>query len=375
MRWYLLGSMTLSTLAALANPGTTVATARMFPYCRHCRRRPNPNGVYVTLPSPERLDAAIDVRELSRVYRPRGTLTRSSSREIVALAGLDLAVQAGEVHGLLGPNGAGKSTLCKILATVLMPTSGSARVLGFDVVRDKQRIRERLALVLGGEGGLYSRLTARQNLRFWAALYGVRDRDAQRKADMLLDQVGLAERADDRVETFSRGMKQRLHLARGLLSDPSVILLDEPTSGMDPVATRQFHAVIGQIRAERTVLLATHDMVEAELLCDRVTIIDQGKMLAMASPATLATWITRFERIDVRELSEAVADKARALSGVGRVGPGPDGGTRIETVAEGATAAVLRLLLDHDYVDVRTSLPSLEEVYLHLLDPAQSEAQ
>jgi ABC-2 type transport system ATP-binding protein len=116
-----------------------------------------------------------------------------------------------------------------------------------------------------------------------------------------------------------------------------------------------------------TILLATHDMVEAEALCDRVSIIDQGRLVAMASPATLATWITRYERIDVGDLSEPVMEKVRQIDGVGRVGPGPDGGTRIETVAEGATAAVLRLLLDHGYVGVRTSLPSLEEVYLHLL--------
>lgn len=313
------------------------------------------------------------MRQLRRVYRQSAGWFRSASREIVALHGLDLEVPVGEVHGLLGPNGAGKSTLCKILATVLVPTSGTAQVLGYDVVSDKQWVRERLALVLGGERGLYARLTARQNLRFWAALYGISEAEANRRADSLLGRVGLDGRAEDRVETFSRGMKQRLHLARGLLSDPAVILLDEPTTGLDPVATKEFQVLVAELRQGRTILLATHDMVEAEALCDRVSIINEGHMVAVASPATLATWITSYERIDVSELGEPVAAKVRQVSGVGRVGPGPDGGTRIETVAEGATAAVLRLLLDHGHVNVRTSLPSLEEVYLHLLGPVHSD--
>lgn len=322
------------------------------------------------------LDHAIAVRQLRRVYRRRNGWIRSQVKEVVGLHGLDLEIPVGEVHGLLGPNGAGKSTLCKVLATVLVPTSGTAQVLGYDVVRDKQQVRRRISLVLGGERGLYSRLTARQNMRFWAGLYGIKEAVADRRTAELLDRVGLAARANDRVETFSRGMKQRLHLARGLLPDPAVILLDEPTTGMDPIATKDFQSLLAEIREGRTILLATHDMVEAEALCDRVSIINEGRTVAMASPATLASWITRYERIDVRQqLDEAVARKLSQIPGVGRVGPGPDGGIRIETVAEGAAAMVLRLLLDHGCVEVRTSLPSLEEVYVHLLGTALAEAR
>ncbi len=318
---------------------------------------------------------AIAVRGLHRAYRPRGEWFRPARDEVLALRGIDLDIPAGEVHGLLGPNGAGKSTLCKILSTVLVPTSGTAMVLGYDVVRDKQRVREQLSLVLGGERGLYSRLTARQNMLFWAALYGVGQADANRRTGELLERVGLASRRDDRVETFSRGMKQRLHLARGLISEPAVILLDEPTTGMDPIATKDFQALLREIRNNRTVLLATHDMVEAEALCDRVSIIDKGTVVATERPETLASWITRFERIDVGSLSDRLTEEIQRTPGVGEVSQSPDGGVRIETVAEGATATVLRLLLDNGHVDVRTSLPSLEEVYLHLLGGERSKAR
>jgi ABC-2 type transport system ATP-binding protein len=287
--------------------------------------------------------------------------------ETVALDDVDLDVPAGEVHGLLGPNGAGKSTLCKILATVLVPTSGTVRVLGHDVVREKTAVRSRLALVLGGERGLYYQLTGLQNLRFWAALYGLSKAEADRRAPELLERVGLDGRGNDRVDTYSRGMKQRLHLARGLISDPEVILLDEPTTGMDPIATKDFRTLVREEKKGRTILLTTHDMVEAEALCDRVSIIEGGRIIASETPSTLASWITRFERIDVGAVDDALADKIRRSAGVGRITPTVDG-LRIETVADGAAAAVLRLLLDNGHTDVRTSMPSLEEVYFHLLD-------
>jgi ABC-2 type transport system ATP-binding protein len=162
-------------------------------------------------------------------------------------------------------------------------------------------------------------------------------------------------------------MKQRLHLARGLIADPKVMLLDEPTTGMDPIATNAFRALVHEIKAGRTILLTTHDMVEAEALCDRVSIIDGGRILATETPQTLASWITRFERIDVGAVDEVLAEKIRRINGVGQVTTRDDGGVRIATVADGAAADVLQLLLDNKHTDIRTSLPSLEEVYLHLL--------
>jgi ABC-2 type transport system ATP-binding protein len=313
------------------------------------------------------VDIAISAAGLRRTYlQTRGFLRRERS-ELVALDHVDLEVPTGEVHGLLGPNGAGKSTLCKILATVLVPTAGTVAVGGNDVVASKRQVRKDLALVLGGERGLYDRLTGIQNLRFWAALYGLSRVDSDHRARMLLRRVGLSGRGDDRVDTYSRGMKQRLHLARGLIADPKVLLLDEPTTGMDPIATKEFHAVIRELRDGRTILLTTHDMVEAEVLCDRVSIIDEGHIVATEKPQTLAGWISRYERIDVDGVAPALAERLRSVAGVGRVTVDPGGTTRVETIADGASEKVLRVLLDKGHTSIRTSLPSLEEVYMHLL--------
>lgn len=309
---------------------------------------------------------AIAVRALRRTYRP-GRGFRKRGAEVVALDGIDLTVPVGEVHGLLGPNGAGKTTLCKILSTVLLPTSGTAEVLGRDVVAHTAWVRPRIGIVFGGERGLHTRLTARQNLRHWAALYGLRDAEAKTRVQGLLERVGLADRADDPAEGFSRGMKQRLHLARGLVGDPAVVILDEPTTGMDPVAARDFRALVGELRDEgRTLLVTTHDMVEAESVCDRVTLIDHGRLLATETPAQLSRWISAFERVDVEGVDDTVLDDIRSLDGVGAV-TAAEGGARIETVAEGTAGEVVRRLVDSGATSVRTSLPSLEEVYLHVI--------
>src|SRR5436190_11933180 len=237
-------------------------------------------------PDPARA-MAVEALALRRVFKTRATVRRKRA-EVVALDRVSLSVPEGEIHGLLGPNGAGKTTLVKIFSTVLLPTSGEARVLGRNVVREAQLVRPLIGIVFGGERGLYPRLTARQNLEYWGALYRLATPQVRRRVEELLERVGLTERADARVETFSRGMKQRLHLARGLVGNAKVLFLDEPTTGMDPLAAREFRRLVVDLRAEgRTILLATHDMVEAETVCDRVTLIDRGRIVATESPGTL----------------------------------------------------------------------------------------
>jgi ABC-2 type transport system ATP-binding protein len=285
---------------------------------------------------------------------------------VVALDGVDLAVEVGEIHGLLGPNGAGKTTLVKILATVLIPTAGSASVLGMDVVSAAKGVRSVIGLVFGGDRGLYTRLTARQNLNYWAALYDVPARETPVVVGRLLERVGLADRADERVETYSRGMKERLHLARGLVSDPPVLFLDEPTVGLDPMASLEFRRLVLELRnAGKTVFLTTHDMAEAEAVCDRVSLIDRGRIIATERPATLGRWLTRFEWVEGQNVPEEIV---AVLEGV--VGPAdrrPDGWVRVQPEVDGVGRQVLERLVAGGVTSVRTGFPSLEEVYVKLI--------
>ncbi len=178
-------------------------------------------------------ETVIECKDLVRIYRSSDRFLKKK-RETLAVNNISFEVRRGELFGMLGPNGAGKTTTIKMMTTLLLPTSGQIKVLGHDVAKDPFAVRKRIGLVLGGERGLYTRVTARQNLRYFADLYAVPMNIREKRIDDLLERVDLKERADTRVEDYSRGMKQRLHLAKGLINDPEVIFLDEPTIGLDP---------------------------------------------------------------------------------------------------------------------------------------------
>ena len=287
--------------------------------------------------------------------------------DVVALADVSLRVAAGEVHGLLGPNGAGKTTLVKVLSTVLLPTSGTASVMGHDVVAETAAVRPLIGIVIGGDRGLYGRLTARQNLAYWAALYRMAPAEGRAQAEALLARVGLDGRAEDRVQSFSRGMRQRLHLARGLINDPQVLFLDEPSTGMDPVAAREFREIVRELAAEgRTVFLTTHDMAEAEAVCDRVTLIDRGQVLATESPAALSRVLSRHERIECVGAAASVLEDLGAMECVERVTVTMES-ARIELATEAAVGEVMRRLVAAGVTSVKVTRPSLEEVYLGIV--------
>ena len=306
---------------------------------------------------------SVATNDLTRVYKTRG-----ATADVLALDRVSMKVEDGEIHGLLGPNGAGKTTLVKVLSTVLLPTSGTASVLGYDVVRKTDEVRRMIGVVLGGDRGVYWRLTGRENLEYWSALYKVPARTAKRRVAELLNLVGLSDRADQLVEGYSRGMKQRLHLARGLVGDPRVLFLDEPTTGMDPVASLEFRSLVTDLRSQgKTILLTTHDMAEAEAVCDRVTLIDRGKILAVETPISLGRMIANHERIDFHGGTDELLVELASVPGVASAKPMPDGRHRVELESESASRQVLAVLVSAGVSTINTSRPSLEEVYLHVI--------
>jgi ABC-2 type transport system ATP-binding protein len=230
----------------------------------------------------------IEVQNLRRIYRTTVGVFRRKTKEVVAVDDISFAVRPGELFGLLGPNGAGKTTIVKMLTTLLIPTAGKAAILGHDVVKDADNIRARIGFIFGGERGLYWRLSANDNLRYFASLYHVEPEVSKKRIPYLLELVGLSDRAQEKVEGYSRGMKQRLHVARTLLHDPEVLFLDEPTMGLDPVGARELRLVIRDLQSQdKTILLTTHYMFEADSLCQRIGVINHGNLIALDTPEGL----------------------------------------------------------------------------------------
>ena len=292
----------------------------------HYANRPKARGVGVK--------TIVEVRELRKHFPKkapkaegpawrrwfrRGGDTRS---EFVAVDGVSFDIYEGEIFGLLGPNGAGKTTTIRMLSTLLEPTSGTATVNGYDVVRQADLVRQSLGAVLTGERSIYWKLTGRENLEYFAALYHLPRAVAKRRVQEVLDRLELANRADEYVERYSSGMKQRIAIAKALLANPPVLLLDEPTIGLDPQSARNLREVISEIKREgRTVLLTTHYMEEADQLCDRIGIVDAGKIIALDTPANLKKSINQLDimQVDVENFDPMLLDTIEAVPTVEHV--------------------------------------------------------
>jgi ABC-2 type transport system ATP-binding protein len=266
---------------------------------------------------------AVEARQLSRDYvsTKRSRFVGKKNTTIIrALDCIDFEIQEGELFGLLGPNGAGKTTTVKILCTLLEPTGGRAFVKGYDVVKDAARVRRIVNMVAGGERMLYYRLTGRENLEYFAELYDVPKREVASRVNMLLELVGLSDRADDEVEKYSKGMKQRLQVCRGLINDPEVLFLDEPTLGLDVNIAKDLRKFIRERIVEeqgKTVLLTTHYMYEAEELCDRVGFLNKGELIAVGRAQELKREMPSGFSIEV--LVTRLTDEA--LEGLKRLEP------------------------------------------------------
>ena len=228
--------------------------------------------------------AVIAVKDLKRTYQTGIGLLNQEKKCIEALKGIHFQVYPGEIFGLLGQIGAVKTTTIKILTTLLAPTSGEAKVFGFDAFGEEKHIRPRINFIFGGERSLYWRLSGEDNLKFFADIYKIPRAKQPALIDRLFEEVGLSDVRKQKVETYSKGMKQRLQIARALLNEPDIIFLDEPSLGLDPVAARSLKKMIRQIADQgKTVLLTTHYMQEAEELCDRIAIINGGELIALDS--------------------------------------------------------------------------------------------
>jgi ABC-2 type transport system ATP-binding protein len=263
--------------------------------------------------------AVVEAQDLHRTYRTSTGTLRRKWKNVEAVRGVSFEIQEGELFGLLGPNGAGKTTTIKMLITLLIPTKGTARVLGYDVVKDAREVRRRIGYVFGGERGVYERLSGYDNLRYFAELYGVPPQEIRPRIDQLLELVGLKGREQERAEGYSRGMKQRLHIARGLLHDPPVVFLDEPTIGLDPVGARELRATIASLAdAGKTILLTTHYMFEADALCDRIAVINRGEIVAHGTPAELKRDVAEgaVVEVEVFGVPDGTVERVRDLNGV-----------------------------------------------------------
>lgn len=316
----------------------------------------------------------IEVDDLQRRYRAKTGIRRRSTRDVEAVRGITFSVERGELFGLLGPNGAGKTTTIKMLITLLLPSAGTASVLGFDVVRDARAIRSRVGYVFGGDRGLYDRLSGLDNLRYFAELYAIPAREQRPRIGELLELVGLTGREGERVEGYSRGMRQRLHIARGLLHKPEVLFLDEPSIGIDPVGARELrHTVARLVEEGTTVLLTTHYMFEADELCDRLAVIAGGLIVASGSPAELKRGVSSGHVLEVEVFGSAdhAIEAIERLAGVEAVSVEDRDQAQLLVVRTGSavdiTPSVLACLDGVRLGRVATREPTLEDAYVELV--------
>ncbi|HEU0297338.1 MAG TPA: ABC transporter ATP-binding protein [Anaerolineales bacterium] len=333
---------------------------------------------------------AVETKDLGRVYKIRGNKKeRQERKELVALEDVNLTVERGELFGLLGPNGAGKTTLIKILTTLLAPTAGWARVASQDVSLAPHLVRPRINMVSGGESSGYGLLTVRENLWMFSQFYGMDSKEANKRITELLTLVGLQDRINTKSSDLSTGLRQKMNIVRGFLTDPEVLFLDEPTLGLDVGASRDARKLIREwmdADKNRALLLTTHYMVEAEELCDRVAIINKGRVLACDTPANLKHNLQRdaifeIETSPLNGLTDKILEQQPEVRKAALTQT--EGGAKLELILleESALATVINILTQKHIKVLRLTKrePTLEDVFMDLVgqrmeDVEQSEA-
>ena len=316
-------------------------------------------------------EIAVKVEHLHKVFQSIRGFWRQQKHPVVAVEDISFTINTGELFGMVGPNGAGKTTTVKMLSTLLLPTSGTAEIFGLDIQRDTNKIRPRIGFTFGGNKGLYSRLSGLDNLRYFAELYRIDLGKINKRVSELLEVVGLTGREHDRVETYSSGMQQRLHLARAMLHDPDLIFLDEPTVGIDPIGAREIRALVKNLVAlGKTILLTSHYMYEMEELCDRIAVVNHGKIIALNTPAGLKACSSGDSAVSIQSLhgSQALLEKLQGLEGyLSRVHTSGDTLT-IFTKTPSKILNVLAPLLEQNIItNVEVRNATLEDVYVQIV--------
>ena len=330
------------------------------------------------------MDFAIKTENLGRIYKIRGG-KKSEPKTLVALQDVALEVRRGELFGLLGPNGAGKTTLIKILTTLLAPSTGRAWVAGFDVIQEASKVRPRINMVSGGESSGYGLLTVRENLWMFAQFYGLSSSDANQRIKELLEVVGLSDRMNTKSSDLSTGLRQKMNIIRGFLTDPDVLFLDEPTLGLDVGASREVRRFVRKWidnDPTRTLLLTTHYMVEADELCDRVAIINQGRVLACDTPAALKRRLQQeaIYRIETSPLNGRGMEVFEQLPGVRKVShQSQDGFAVLEFILEkdDVLGRVVNIMTDEDIhiLNLQKHESTLEDVFVDLVGRSMEEVE
>lgn len=327
---------------------------------------------------------SITIDNLGRIYKIRGA-RKGEKKELTALQNINLDIQQGELFGLLGPNGAGKTTLIKILTTLLSPSSGKATVAGYDVDKDPEKIRHRINMVSGGETSGYGLLTVRENLWMFAQFYGIPGKVANERIHSLLEIVGMTDRINTKCSDLSTGLRQKMNIVRGFLTDPGILFLDEPTLGLDVGASRDVrHFVRRWVNEdpERTVLLTTHYMVEADELCNRVAIINKGRVLACDTPSNLKRNLRKESifNIDLEGKNGLNKSTIENLAGVVRIDLIQQDGyiqTDLTLQDESVLSAVIAEF-DHQDLRIRSLQkrePTLEDVFVELVGARMEEVE
>jgi ABC-2 type transport system ATP-binding protein len=325
------------------------------------------------------MERAVEVKDLRKYFisKKKKFLKTIEKKEFKAVDGVSFDIYKGEIFGLLGPNGAGKTTTIKMITGLLRPTSGTVHVMGEDVDKNQMRALGKIGTVLAGDRSVYWKLTGRENLEYFAALYGCDKKEAKERTEKVLGRLGLIDKADELVEKFSTGMKQKVALGKALIPEAPVVLLDEPTLGLDPQSAINLREIIMDIKKEgRTVLLTTHYMEEADLLCDRIAIIDGGKIIALDTPENLKKSIQEIKmiKVELNLMKDSLIEGIKKIQGVENVLSEynsekrnynltihhTDGTSMIQRIIDVIAQSKLQIL------NINVVEPSLEDVFIHL---------